>query len=180
MSSANTAITVGQTVTGTNVAPLTTVAAISTTALTLSTTPSAAITAGTTLTFNENNVNFIESGQTVINAGWSSNTTVSSISANILTVDDSVSTGGDRVIIFASDDIKCNYIAKPTIVNWGYTEINGSALYNSASSTDFQLHDSEESKLTYKILSLAGINLGGDLYTIGSQEENKKIQQEKQ
>ena len=77
--------------------------------------------------------------------------------------------------------VQCNYIAKPTDVNWGYTEINGTALYNSASSTDFELHVSEEKNLVLKILALAGISIADpNLYQIGAQEEIKEIQQEKQ
>jgi len=77
--------------------------------------------------------------------------------------------------------VTCNYIAKPTDVNWGYTEINGAALYNSASSTDFELHASEEKNLVIKILALAGISIADpNLYQIAAQEEIKEIQQEKQ
>ena len=82
---------------------------------------------------------------------------------------------------YSTGNVTCNYIAKPTDVNWGYTEINGTALYNSASSTDFELHASEEKNLVLKILALAGISIvDPNLYQIAAQEEIKEIQQEKQ
>jgi hypothetical protein len=53
--------------------------------------------------------------------------------------------------------ISCDYIKKPAKPNWGYVVVNDKALYNSNTSTDFDLHTSEESTLTNKILELAGI-----------------------
>ena len=50
-------------------------------------------------------------------------------------------------------------MSRPTDVSWNYTEINGAALYNSASSVDFELHESEENTLVIKILALAGISI---------------------
>ena len=41
--------------------------------------------------------------------------------------------------------------------NWGYVVVNGKALYNSNTSTDFELHVSEEEMLVTRILELAGI-----------------------
>ena len=53
--------------------------------------------------------------------------------------------------------VRCNYIRKPKQVNWAYTEINGVAMYNSANSINFELHESEEKLLVTKILGAAGI-----------------------
>jgi hypothetical protein len=53
--------------------------------------------------------------------------------------------------------VLCNYIAIPAIPKWGYVVLGDKALYNSTTSTDFELHASEESTLTNKILELAGI-----------------------
>ena len=60
----------------------------------------------------------------------------------------------------------CQYIRKPVDVVWGYEEIaasdgqsGGTALYNSATSTDFELHASEENELILQILKLIGINM---------------------
>ena len=126
------------------------------------------------------NLTSIKVGQTVTQGSLLADTKVTEINGSILTIDKDAQTGGSVTLTFASGDIKCNYIKKPAKANWGYTEINGSALYNSASSTDFELHASEETSLVYRILALAGITLGGELYSIGSQEEMKLQQQEKQ
>ena len=45
----------------------------------------------------------------------------------------------------------------PKTVAWGYVVVNGKALYNSATSVNFELHRSEEDTLTNKILEFAGI-----------------------
>ena len=53
-------------------------------------------------------------------------------------------------------------------------------VYNSSNAVDFELHDSEETNLVIKILALAGILLEDpQLYQVSSQEEIKKVQQEK-
>ncbi len=65
-------------------------------------------------------------------------------------------------------------------VNWGYTEINGAALYNSTSSKDFQLHVSEEVGLVNKILQLAGVAIKDPVVAqTGAQQDAMKVQQEK-
>lgn len=85
--------------------------------------------------------------------------------------------------------INGSYIKKPEPVNWVANSdgagnpvlINGVAMYDSALSTDFDLHDSEEVSLVIKILQLAGIAMKDPgLYQIGLAEDNKNIQQEKQ
>ena len=58
-----------------------------------------------------------------------------------------------------TEGITCYYIKRPKKAEWNYTEINSVALYNSGSSVDFELHESEENTLVMKILVLAGINI---------------------
>ena len=80
-------------------------------------------------------------------------------------------------------NVVCNYVATPAQVAWGYVinSTNGSALYNSNTSTNFELHASEETELVIKILELAGIQINKpDLYQIAAQEEAQNVQQEKQ
>ena len=78
------------------------------------------------------------------------------------------------------------YIRKPKKVKWGYNLLSGSGgkevpLYNSNTSNNFELHDSEEPQLVNQLLKLVGIMIKDPtLYQTGSQEEIKKIQQEKQ
>tara|TARA_R110001592_G_scaffold70253_2_gene215266 strand:+ start:13 stop:753 length:741 start_codon:yes stop_codon:yes gene_type:complete len=82
---------------------------------------------------------------------------------------------------YSITNVTCDFITKPTSVNWNYTEINGVAMYNSSTSVDFSLHASEEADLVFKILQLVGISIEAmDLYQVASQEEIKDIQQEKQ
>jgi len=83
--------------------------------------------------------------------------------------------------ITVETDIKYNYIARPTAVNWNYTLVNGYPLYNPANSLNFELHQSEETELVIKILSLAGITLNDpNLYQIAAGEDARSEQQEKQ
>jgi len=82
---------------------------------------------------------------------------------------------------YSVSNVTCNYVAKPADVSWAYTEVNGTALFNSASAVNFELHASEEKNLVIKILALAGISIDDSgLYQIASQENAKEIQQEKQ
>ena len=70
------------------------------------------------------------------------------------------------------DGISANYIRKPNKVEWNYTEVNSVALYNSSTSTDFELHDSEENTLVIKILALAGIGIkDGELLQVALAKE---------
>jgi len=57
---------------------------------------------------------------------------------------------GDNTVSF-------DHIKRPVDPKWGYVVVGDKALYNSNTSTGFELHASEESTLTNKILELAGI-----------------------
>lgn len=76
--------------------------------------------------------------------------------------------------------VKCNYIKKPAIVKWGYQNVFDEALYDPSSSTDFELHQSEEAELVIKILELSGILIKDlSIYQVFDKEDKEKIQQEK-
>ena len=76
--------------------------------------------------------------------------------------------------------VTLNVIKQPKKVTWGYVVVNGNALYNAGTSENFELHPSEQSKLVYKILGFAGINIKDQsLYQIASAEEQKDINQQK-
>ena len=78
-------------------------------------------------------------------------------------------------------NVTVNYIAKPNEVEWTYTDVGGTALYNATNATDFELHGSEETKLVVNILALAGVVIKDpNVYQIAASEEIKTIQQEKQ
>jgi len=77
-------------------------------------------------------------------------------------------------------NISCTYVRKPAAVEWGYTNVAGTALYNASNSTDFELHESEEVALVFKILLYAGLNIKeADVIQIADAKETKKITQEK-
>jgi hypothetical protein len=108
------------------------------------------------------NISSIEVGQKITGTDIPSGTNVDAINASTgeLTLSQAATgTTTDVTLSFWAQDIKCNYIRRPSEVSWGYTEINSTALYNSASSTDFELHESEENTLVIKILALAGISI---------------------
>ena len=72
-----------------------------------------------------------------------------------------------------------NYVKIPATVSWAANSNTG--LYNSAASTNFELHESEETKLGIKILALAGIILkDNSVYAMASGEDTKNVSQEKQ
>ena len=77
-------------------------------------------------------------------------------------------------------NVTCNYIAKPTTVEWTYTDVGGNPLYNATNVVNFELHESEEPKLVVRILALAGVVIKDpNVYQIAATEETKTIQQEK-
>ncbi len=149
--------------------------------LTLSQLPSAALTTGNPLTFNEaDSLSYIEPGQTVTGSGVDAGTTVSAVNGSVITLSKDLTNGAFVTLTFASDDIKCHYIRRPVDVVWGYNTVNSTALYNSSISTNFELHESEETQLVIKILALAGISMKDQsIYQIATAEENRTIQQEK-
>ena len=71
--------------------------------------------------------------------------------------------------------VTCEVITKPADVVWGYTVVNQKALYNSGTSTDFDLHDSEETNLVNKISEFAGIviNKAGYATTFSQRDINE-------
>ena len=80
-----------------------------------------------------------------------------------------------------TNDVTVNFIKKPAEVEWTYTDVGGTALYNATNATDFELHESEETKLVVNILALAGVVIKDpNVYQIAANEEIKTIQQEKQ
>ena len=74
---------------------------------------------------------------------------------------DSLLSGKDILVIrngiAMTSSVTCEVFVLPKDVNWAYVVVNEKALYNSALAVDFELHNSEEDTLVYKILELAGI-----------------------
>jgi len=75
------------------------------------------------------------------------------------------------------------YFKKPDKVQWGYFVMNDKALYDSSpnKTTNFELHQSEETELVYKILKFAGVSMQRlDIMRAGQIQEQSQVQQEKQ
>ena len=78
-------------------------------------------------------------------------------------------------------NVNLSYVQTPRKPNWAYEVVDKKALYDPTNTDDFELHESEEAELVYRILALAGITIEKPQLTqtaagaLGSQ-----IQQEKQ
>ncbi len=80
-----------------------------------------------------------------------------------------------------SDSVYISYIRKPSKPTWGYEIVGEKALYNTDNSNNFDLHESEESELVYRILALAGLAIQKpELTQTAAALEGAKVQQEKQ
>ena len=79
-----------------------------------------------------------------------------------------------------SGGIDAKYIVKPIKAEWSYVVVSGKALYNSNNSVDFELHESEETNLVYRILALAGITLADTGNTVYQAAVNEEINTKKQ
>ena len=76
--------------------------------------------------------------------------------------------------------ITATYVRKPNEIEWSSQVVSGNALYNASTSTNHELHDSEESNLVIKILLYAGISVkAADIAQVADAKETKKITQEK-
>ena len=74
------------------------------------------------------------------------------------------------------------YIRKPKRPNWTYIIVNNKPLYNISANDhqNFELHVSETTLLTKKILQLAGISIKDyNVAQFAAQDEMKTIQQQK-
>tara|TARA_R100001082_G_scaffold25530_2_gene12606 strand:- start:1364 stop:2098 length:735 start_codon:yes stop_codon:yes gene_type:complete len=81
------------------------------------------------------------------------------------------------------DSAKVSFITRPLSVSWGYVVVQGKALYDPSpeKTINFELHESEEVELVYKILRLAGVTIQrADIVQAAQVMEAAQIQQEKQ
>ena len=73
------------------------------------------------------------------------------------------------------------YIKTPVTVQWNGYNVGGAFAYNATNSTDFELHESEQTNLVNNILKLVGISLKDpSLFQAGQLQETTDINQEKQ
>ena len=93
---------------------------------------------------------------------------------------DSVVAGQDILVITntgqATSGVTCEVLTKPADVEWDYVVVGQKALYNAGGSTNFDLHDSEETNLVTKICELAGIviNKAGLAQTFAQKDINEQ------
>lgn len=88
---------------------------------------------------------------------------------------------GENIKIFPTSisSAKIEYLKTPADPIWGYTSSGGAYTYASGSSTDFELHPSEESALVTKILAYAGVVLKDPtVIQVAAQEEANKFTKE--
>tara|TARA_R110002020_G_scaffold469823_1_gene695151 strand:+ start:52 stop:768 length:717 start_codon:yes stop_codon:yes gene_type:complete len=82
--------------------------------------------------------------------------------------------------VTSTSTVTCDYIKTPTDAVFGFNTVAGKAVYNSSTSTNFDMHESEEVNLVNRVLVLAGILMKDPtLPSLAAQEEVKDIQQEK-
>ena len=77
----------------------------------------------------------------------------------------------------------CTYVRRPTKPSWGYVVVGHKALFDvtNPSTNNFDLHQSEENELVYKILRLAGVSMKRpDVMGAGQGMDTAQVQQEKQ
>jgi len=90
---------------------------------------------------------------------------------------------GDRIAVYPSgitSSIKCSLIISPARPNWAYEEINNTPMYDATNSTDFGLHESDETTIVYKILSYAGLVIKQpEISQVAEQKDSIKTQKEK-
>ena len=88
---------------------------------------------------------------------------------------------GQDIIAYGSTVVRCEVINRPIKAEWGYDVIQEKALYHAGRSTNFELHDAEETELVNKILTLAGIVINKvGLTQTASGLDQTQIVQEKQ
>ena len=81
-------------------------------------------------------------------------------SPSATTYDTSTNTDNDSpTVTFEEEAFEVSYYKRPSSPSWGYIVVNGKALFNANTSTNFELHGSEEADLVYKMLILAGLTI---------------------
>jgi len=78
-------------------------------------------------------------------------------------------------------NMTCSYIKKPNPPKWSYVVVNGKAMYDNSQVKHFELHESEEGELVYKILKFAGVSMRkDDVAQMAQGLEAANVMQEKQ
>tara|TARA_R110002020_G_scaffold345545_1_gene559509 strand:- start:28 stop:801 length:774 start_codon:yes stop_codon:yes gene_type:complete len=89
--------------------------------------------------------------------------------------------GFPNTVTSTTGSISCTYTTPPTKPSWGYVVVNQKALYDPTNTTNFDLHEAEESELIYKILKLSGAAIKrDDVLKAATSLEVQEITQQKQ
>jgi len=104
--------------------------------------------------------------------------------SNPLYIQNTTSSGSNwSITVYPStvtSGISCTYVKKPIKAEWAYVNVNNVALYNANDSVDFEIHESDETNLVFKILLYAGLNIkAGEVAQAADAKETKQITQEK-
>ena len=70
-----------------------------------------------------------------------------------------VASTGESGLNNDTEQFEVSYYKNPTAPSWGYIIVNEKALYNTSTSTNFELHSSEEEPLVIRILMLAVLTI---------------------
>ena len=90
-----------------------------------------------------------------------------------------------RIVVFtretaSTNTVEVTYIREPGQVEWGYVVVNEKALYDPASSANFEIHRSDATELTFRIASYCGVTMKQPAFTQQTGAYNiSKQQQEK-
>ena len=60
---------------------------------------------------------------------------------------------------FDQESFEVSYYKRPSQPSWAYVVVKEKALYNSSATINFELHESEEEDLVYRILMLSGLTI---------------------
>ena len=104
--------------------------------------------------------------------------------SNPLYIQDTTSSGSNWSITLypntVTSGVSCTYVKKPVKAEWAYVNVNNVALYNANDSVDFEIHESDETNLVFKILLYAGLNIkANEVAQVADAKETKQITQEK-
>jgi len=79
-----------------------------------------------------------------------------------------------------ANSINLSYIKVPSEAKWEYVTVLDTAQYDNTTAVDFELHESDETTLVYKILSYAGLVIKQpEISQIAEQKDALKTQKEK-
>jgi len=85
-----------------------------------------------------------------------------------------------QISLSHAGSLAISYIRVPARVNWGFTAIGTDSFYDPTISNNFELHESEQAELTYRILVLAGVSIQKqDVTQVAAGIQGAAVQQEK-